>query len=307
MHWLLLFALVVMWGTAFLFTKVALRTLSPESVVGARLVLAAVLLVVATYATGRRLPRDGRRWRWMAAMALVGNVIPFSLIAWGQQGIDSGLAGILMAVMPLATVLLAHFTVEHERLTPRRLTGFALGFAGIVVLTGYDALLELRGEGTRLLSQLAVLGGALCYAVNTILTRRRPEGDALSASAGTILIAAAVMVPVVSLDGLPPASALTPAAAFAVLFVGCISTALATVTYFKLIAVAGPGFMSLTNYLIPLWAVAVGMLFLGEMPDWRAPAALALILGGVALAEGRRRRSSPASGGRAVTDRRPDP
>jgi drug/metabolite transporter (DMT)-like permease len=290
-HWLLLLSLTVMWGMSFLFTKIALRTFSPDRVVAMRFVLAGILLLAAMWLTGRRLPQDGPRWRYMVAMAMVGNVVPFSLIAWGQQRIDSGLAGILMAVMPLATIVLAHFTVSGERLDLRRAIGFVLGFVGIVVLTGPDALLELRGEGTAFLSELAVLGGALCYAVNTILTRRRPAGDSLSASAGVILIAAAVMLPVASRNGLPSLEGVGPLALGSILFLGCVSTALATVAYFKLIAIAGPGFMALTNYLIPLWAVAVGFLFLGEVPSWRALAALVLILSGIALSEGRRRSS----------------
>ena len=132
---------------------------------------------------------------FFVAMALVGNCIPFWLISWGQQGIDSGPAGILMAIMPLTTLVLAHLFVDGERLNRSRVLGFAMGFCGIVVLVGPEALLEFEGGGSALLSELAVLSGALCYAVATIVARRRPKSDALVAASGVMIAAAVIMMP----------------------------------------------------------------------------------------------------------------
>jgi drug/metabolite transporter (DMT)-like permease len=287
-HWLLLACLVAMWGSSFLFTKIALSSFSPTSLVGARIALATLLLAAMMLTTGRRLPRDRRNWLFFLLLALTGNVVPFLLISWGQQSIDSGLAGILMAVMPLTTVVLAHF-FAGERLNARRGAGFLLGFLGIVVLTGPAALLEFRGQGTPLLAELAVLAGAICYAVNTIITRRRPPGDSLVATGGVMLVASSIVLPLSLGTRLPEAAEITLAAWGAVAFLGFVSTALATVVYFKLIAVDGPGFMSLTNYLIPLCAVAIGFVVLDEVPDGSALLALALILSGIGLSEQRRR------------------
>jgi len=284
LHWLLLFALVAMWGSSFLFTKIAVAAIAPLDLVAGRFVLASVALGALLAATRRGPPRGARLWLFIAAMALIGNCVPFWLISWGQQRIDSGLAGILMAVMPLATVMLAHF-FAGERLNRFKAAGFLVGFLGIVVLVGPTVLLELSGGGTSLLSELAVLGGALCYAVNTIVARRRPQSDALVVSAGVAMTACLVMAPAAAATGLPDVGDLPLSAVIAVLVLGVVSTATATVVYFNLITLAGPSFLSLINYLIPAWAVLMGALFLGERPAWTALAGLALILSGIALAE----------------------
>lgn len=290
LHWLLLFALVAMWGSSFVFTKIAVAAIPPTGVVAGRLVLAAAVLLGLLLIARRRLPGGRRLWLFFFLMAVTGNCLPFWLISWGQQSIDSGLAGILMAIMPLTTLVLAHFFVVGERLNGAKAAGFLLGFTGIVVLMGPDTLLELEGEGTALLSELSVLGGAVCYAINTIIARRRPDSEALVATAGVMLIASLVMVPFAAVAQ-PPAIGDIPAeAALAVGFLGVVSTATATVVYFKLVTLAGPTFLSMINYLIPVWAVMLGMVALGETPEWASLLALALILSGIALAETRGRR-----------------
>ena len=291
-HWLLLFALVAMWGTSFLLTKVAVAAIAALDLVAGRFVLGTAVLLALLIVTRRRLPAGGRLWLFIVAIALVGNCIPFLLISWGQQRIDSGLAGILMAIMPLTTVMLAHFFVAGERLNRFKAAGFLLGFLGIVVLMGPAVLLELSGSGAVLLSQLSVLGGAVCYAVNTIIARHRPKSDALVAAAGVSLVACLIMAPVSAATGLPDLSTIPAPALMALAGLGVVSTALATVVYFKLIALAGPSFLSLINYLIPAWAVLAGMLVLGERPDWTAFAGLALILCGIALAETKGRKAA---------------
>ena len=297
--WVRLLALTLLWGSAFLLTKVAVSSLDPDLVVAGRLSVACVLLV--PLALLRRAgvggaPWGARLWVFLILIAVFGNALPFSLIAWGQQRIDSALAGILMAVMPLATLGLSHFLVPGERLTPYRVAGFLLGFTGVLVLMGPDAVQgAANGEGP-LLPMLAVLGGALCYAVSAILARLRPPSDALPSAAATTLLAAGLMLPLVfSPGGLdPPGDAPgepTWASLAAVLTLGAFSTAWASILYFQLIKSAGPAFLSQLNYLIPLWAVAVGMLFLGERPDSNALYALALILGGILLTQLERRRA----------------
>jgi len=285
LHWVLLLSLVVMWGSSFMLTKVAVSAIAPASVVSGRLVIAAVILLSALTLLGRRLPRWGRHWVFFIAMAVMGNCLPFWLISWGQQGIDSGVAGILMAVMPLATLLLAHVFVEGERLTMIRASGFVTGFAGIVVLVGPEAVLELTGSGSDLLPELAVLAGALCYAVATIIARRRPDSDALVAATGVAIAASLIMTPVAAVTDNPEIARIAGASLAAVAILGVVSTALATVVYFKLIALAGPSFLSLINYLIPLWAVLMGVIALDEKPDWTALGALTLVLSGIALSE----------------------
>jgi drug/metabolite transporter (DMT)-like permease len=301
--WLSLFALTVMWGSAFLFTKIAVTVLPMPAIVTARLAIAALLLAPLALLVGRRLPRGARVWVFFGLIALLGNVLPFSLITWGQRAIDSGLAGILMAVMPLATLALAHLFVPGERLTPLRVGGFVAGFAGVIVLIGPEALLAAGGERGRLLPMLAVLAGALCYGVSAILSRLRPASDALSTAAAVTALAAVMSLPAgVRIEPLAIADLGVPAIG-AVLFLGVFSTAVAMIVYFRLIQSAGPAFTSQLNYLIPLWAVAIGVLFLGEQPKPAHLLGLALILGGILLSrlEPREDRSRP----RARTDPQP--
>jgi drug/metabolite transporter (DMT)-like permease len=284
-HWVLLLALVAMWGSSFMFTSVAVSTLPPATVVAARLLIAALGLGGALVFRGRRLPASPGHRRFFVICAVVGNVLPFWLISWGQQHIPSGLAGLLMAIMPLTTLVLAHLFVENERLSGIRVLGFAIGFSGIVVLVGPNVLLELRGVGSALLAELAVLGGAVCYAANAIISQRRPPAAPLEAAAGVAIAASLLMVPLAAAADQPWQLSLTAPAAVAVAFLGIVSTGIATLVYFRLISLAGPSFLSLINYLIPIWAMALGVVALGEQPDWSALVALVLVLSGIALSE----------------------
>ena len=295
MHWLLLLALVAMWGSAFTMTGVAVRGLSPTVLVTVRLICAAILLSGLVLLRGLRFPAHGRFWLFSLLLAITGNCVPFWLISFGQQRVDSGLAGILMGIMPLTTVVLAHFFVEGERLNAIKAAGFALGFAGLVVLLGPTALSELRGQGGLLLYQVAIVGGALCYAIQAIVARHRPPADPQVAAAGVMLAGGLIMLPL-GLPGAPAELAAAPAAAlWALAALTVIATSIATVVFLKLVVIAGPSFTSFINYLIPVWAVLMGMAFLGERPGLGAVIALALILAGIGLTElGRRRVMRPA-------------
>ena len=145
---------------------------------------------------GYTFPPVGRAWLPYVVLAVVGNCLPFWFITWGQKSIDSALAGILMAIMPLTTLLLAHFFVAGERMTRNRVAGFLLGFMGIVVLMGPAALAGLGGSPIEILAQLSVLAGALCYAANGVIIRVTLKGDVMVASAAIIAIAAVISVPV---------------------------------------------------------------------------------------------------------------
>ena len=169
--WVLLLALVAMWGSSFMFNKRGLETVTPLALVAARLAVGALVLLIVVHARGMRLPQIGPVWAAYTAMGFVGNALPFFLITWGQQAIDSALAGILIAAMPLATLLLAHFIIAGEHLTQRRAAGFLVGFAGILVLMGPAVATRSRGSTLQVVSELAVLGGALCYSTNSILAR----------------------------------------------------------------------------------------------------------------------------------------
>ncbi len=286
--WLLLFALVAMWGSSFMFNSIAVSSLSPLVIVAGRVGVAAIVLIVFVYASGRRLPALDRHWWPFVVVALIGNAIPFYLITWGQQVVESALAGILMAFMPLATIVLAHFLIAGEHMTKQRAIGFAGGFCGIVLLMGPAALAGIGGDAVRVISQLAVLGGALCYAMQSVLTRLIIKGDVLVAAAATLLVASLIVVPLALWQ--TPLSTLAPRwqSVAAVGWLGVVPTAIATVLYFQLIRSAGPSFMAVVNYLSPSVAVLLGLWVMGEHPSPNAYLGLALILVGIAVAQRRR-------------------
>ncbi len=291
--WLFLLCLTVMWGSAFVLTKVAVTGLAPGHVVIGRIVIACMLLLPLGLAMAGRLLSGRRTWIFLVLIAFFENVLPFSLISWGQQYIDSSLAGILMATMPLVTLVLAHFTLPGERLTSRRAGGFTLGFFGVVLLLGPDAILPLHNSDGYLLPILAVVAGAVSYSISAILARLRPDGDAVSSAAATTLVAAVMILPAtLPASDLADLSMVGHAQILAVLLLSVFSTALATIVYFHLIACAGPSFVSQLNYLIPVWAVLIGYLVLGETPQERHLYALGLILAGILLAQWQGRRIS---------------
>ncbi len=305
--WGRLLALTGMWGSAFLLTKVALAGILPELVVAGRLAIACLVLVPLALTIdargGERTQWSGRLWLFMILIGLFGNVLPFNLIAWGQQRMDSGLAGILMAVMPLATLGLAHVFVPGERLTVYRIGGFLAGFAGVVVLMLPQGVAAgaPAGDPVPPLAMLAVLAGALCYAISAVLARLRPPSHPLPSAALTTLIATGIMLPWLLLPGgIPDPDLPSGSSLLAVLALGLFSTAWASVIYFGLIRSAGPAFVSQLNYLIPLWAVGIGVVFLGEEPRPSQLLALALILGGILFTRLERRPRAvvdPAGGG----------
>ncbi|WP_417480999.1 DMT family transporter [Maricaulis sp.] len=279
--WALLLVLTLLWGSAYAFIKHAVLSFSPAALIFVRISVAAALLTMWTYARGHRLPPlNDKRWLWFAALGLFGNTLPFFLISWGQQTIDSALTGILVATMPLTTIALAHVFVPGEQMNARRLAGFLLGFAGVVVLLGPVALRGLGGAG--LVAQLAVLGAAVCYGINAVLARLLPDTSPSLSGAGMLIMGAVLALPfgVWDLAHMQPA----PVSAWMnVLWLALGPTALASGLLMQIARTAGPSFLATVNYMTPIAAVATGLL-IGETVGWNALLALAIILAGVWLA-----------------------
>jgi drug/metabolite transporter (DMT)-like permease len=286
--WALLLALVAMWGSSFMFNKQGLASVGPITLVAARVAIAAVVLIAVVHARGMRLPAFGPVWGAYTVLGLLGNALPFFLITWGQQVVDSAVAGILMAAMPLSTLVLAHCFVAGERMSAARVSGFAIGLAGVVLLMQPALASGGGGAAIQALSQLAVLGGALCYSANSILARLLVKTDFLVAAAATLLVATIAVVPLAIVLERPWQLDPTLGSMASIAWLGLGPTALATILYFRLISSAGPTFMSLVNYLSPAVAVFLGVALLGEQPGVNAYGGLALILSGIALSQWRR-------------------
>ena len=279
-------ALALMWGSAFLLTHFALQSLPAASVAWLRIAVATLVLHFLCVLQREPIPRDPALWLRFAWLGLIGAACPFFLIGWGQERVPSGLAGILMAVMPLFTLLLAPLFGEREESHPRRFVGFICGFLGVVLLAGPSALLAWSGEGSLLLRQCAILSGAICYAFNAHFIRRLPRQlSTLSMSACMSLCACVWMLPLFLSEW---AQWQRPdfVGLISIVGLGLFPTALATVMHVQLIHSAGAGFFSLTNYLIPPIAVVLGILFAGESFEWRSLLAMAIILFGIAQATG---------------------
>ena len=291
--WLLLFGLGVIWGAAFMATKLATLDFAPLTIAGLRLSIAAITLTTVMWLRGARFPgvtTPRERQFWLAALAVgfLANVLPFTTLSWAQRHIDSGLAGVLMTTMPLIILPLGHFFVPGERITLRKLAGFLIGFAGVGVLIGPDAFLSLgTGSSLALLAQASCFLAAFGYASGSIVSKRAPQLGLLRFGAAALILAALMAVPLALALENPFKVAPSPAGLAAVLYLGLVPTALATVMLLAVISSAGPGFLSLVNYQVPLWAVVFGVTFLGETPSPRLGIALVMILFALTVAQSR--------------------
>jgi drug/metabolite transporter (DMT)-like permease len=279
--------LSVSWGLAFYLIAVALRGFGPLTVVLLRLLVGALVLYPIMRWQGGRLPAELHWWVRFALLSACGNLLPFSLITWSETRISSGQAGLLMALMPISTVLLAHVFVAHEQLTRRRLLGIGLGFAGVTVLVGAEALSEFGGA--QLLAQLAVLVATLSYAVNAVYTKRLPHIDTLVVATGSLIAGTLMLLPVALVLEQPWLTRAPIDAWLAAIALGVFATGLATWVYFKVVSDCGPGFLSVINYLIPAIAFAAGVVFLGEAARPSQFVGLLVICAGIALSQPRRR------------------
>jgi drug/metabolite transporter (DMT)-like permease len=280
--YVLLFALAAIWGASFPLIKLSVETILPMTLVAARLVIAAAGMLVYLWARGLRLPSDGAIWRDFVVLAVAGNILPFALISWGEVVIDSGLAAILMAVMPLSSLVLAHVFTRDERLSPAKLAGVLVGFVGIIVLVGPGVL---AGLGLEVLAQIAVASAAVCYAIANVYTRVRGVValPAAVTSAGVLLCAAILSIPLSMLIDRPWDLAPTTDSILALLVLALVCTSLAYLILFHLIKTTGATFVAFINYLVPVFGVAFGAIFLGETVQAGALVGLALILAGIAM------------------------
>ncbi len=287
----LLLLLGSIWGGSFLFIKMAVADIPPMTVAATRIVIGGAVLAAVAAGRGQNLWRLRHHWRPLLVMGAFGTMLPFVMIGWGETHIDSGLAAILMAAVPFNTILLAHLFVREEPLSWSKILGVVLGFAGVVVLIGPEALNQLGGQA---LAQIVVLLATVCYAVNSIIARRLNHFSGETAGAGMLIAAAIFAVPLSLALDRPWELAPSGTALFAVVTLGWLCTGAGYLLFFRIIARAGAGFVSLNNFLVPLFGVIWGAIVLGERLEPRAFIALLLILAGVAAPRLLQRRSAEA-------------
>jgi drug/metabolite transporter (DMT)-like permease len=287
----MLTVLALIWGASFMLIKIADRQLAPATLILGRLGSAALLLAaIAFVRLGPRATLAELRgaWRWLVVVGLVNTAIPFWLLSWGETRIDSGLASIIQGAVPIFNALLAFAFFREARVSGLRLLGLAIGFVGVALLVG------AQPEG-KLLGALAVVGMALCYAIGTLIAGRHLRGT-------SPLVVALASTAVSTVAALPAGILQAPAGVWqgetiaAILVLGFVGTGIAYLLFFALIQRAGANYATLVTFLVPPIALAYGAIFLGESFGPTAFVALALILGGVALATGSVRLASWRAG-----------
>lgn len=287
LEWSMLVALSILWGGSFFFTSIALTGLPPFTIVVLRVGIAAIVLNLVLPVLGLRVPMTLRAWAAFFSLGVLSNALPFCLIVWGQTQITSGLASILNATTPLFTVLIAHVATDDEKMSANRLAGVLIGFAGVTALIGPEAL---AGAGSNVLAQLACIAAAVCYGCSGVYGRRlRTMGIApLVASTGMVTASTLLLIPIALIVDRPwmlvPPS---PAAWGAVLGLAMLSTVVAYFLYFRILATAGATNLMLVTFLIPVSAILLGVLVLGEQLEPQHVLGMALIGAGLAATDGR--------------------
>lgn len=287
LEWAMLLALSVVWGGSFFFVGIAVKELPPLTIVALRTSLAAILLWLAAPALGFVMPRRREALVAFLVMGLLNNAIPFCLIVWGQTQLASGLASILNATTPLFTVLAGHFLSADDRMTPPRLAGALCGLFGVAVMIGPQLV---EGLGSGVLAELAILGAAVSYAFASLFGRRfrRLGIDPIATATGQVTASSLMLVPIALIVDRPWTLPMPGAATIAAIAaIASLSTALAYILYFRILAGAGATNVVLVTLLAPVSSILLGAIFLHEHLEIRHFLGLALIGLGLACIDGR--------------------
>ncbi|MEC8078228.1 MAG: DMT family transporter [Pseudomonadota bacterium] len=287
-NWFLLILLSAIWGGAFTLNKIALDSFTPEVIVAGRLISGSIFLVALIYFLYKKFSINLSQINYYLFMSLVGIVIPFIAIITGQKNIDSAMAGILMATMPISTILLSHIFLEDEKMNKQKFIGFIISFLGVFLLIYRDDLFKDNSISETFESQLLVMLGATLYAFAAIYGKKYKITDPLSASTGTILFATFFMtIYLIFIDNSNP-NYFDLMLDLNILLLGILCTAIATVIYFQILQTEGASFLSIMNFLIPLWAILFGIIVLSDQFSWNYIFGLLVILFGIKLANSNR-------------------
>lgn len=291
-EWLLFLSLSAVWGSSFLWIKIAVQDVGPFTLVAWRLLFGSVGMGLVLWFNKTSLPRSGVTWRDLAALGLVNTALPFVLISWGEQTIDSAVASILISTVPLFTLVIAHLFLQDDPMTLRRVAGLLIGFGGVLTLMSRD--LD-GGFEAGLAGQFAVLGAALSDASGAVFARLRlryvhPFVQAFAPMAVADAVVWSFAWPVEG-GALVPA---VPITWLALLWLGLLGSCLAYILYFSLLQRVGPTRTTMVTYLIALFGVALGVIFLNEPLDARLVGGGALVVVGIAVVNWRpRQRERP--------------
>jgi drug/metabolite transporter (DMT)-like permease len=287
-----LLVLAAVWGSSFLFIKIGVAEMHPVTLVATRLVVGATILLVVLYGRGLRLPTEARTWVDLLVVGVTGLIIPYVLITWGEQFIDSNLAAILNATVPLFSVLLTYIWTRDEQWNSLKLAGILVGFAGVMVAVGIGAI---NGDRASLEGDIAILVASFFYAIAGIYGRRAFRGmPALVPATGQLVSGAVLITPVALLGWGIPDPLPSSIAIGAVLALGVLGTSVAYILLYWLMERIGATRTSMVTYLLPPFAIVYGAVFLDEAISRNAILGLGLVIVGILLANGVLRLDLPA-------------
>jgi len=276
---LLLVVLATLWGASYTFIKVGVETVPPVTLIAARTLIAAILLLALIRWRGLLLPKDAATWRRFLVQACLNSAIPFTLIAWGERWVDAGLATVLNSTAPIFTFLLTIAVTQHEPVTARKLLGVASGIVGVCLIVGVEAL---SGLGQQILAPTAIMAATVCYAGAAIFGKTFKDLDPMLPAAGSLICGAAILSPVSLVIDQPWTLSPSRESILALIGLSVFSTALALVIYFRLVQTLGSVGVTSQAYLRVPIGVAIGMVFLGETLTLAAWVGVACVVVGVA-------------------------
>ena len=278
--YIVLFALGALWGSSFGAIKIALHGVTPLTVMSVRILLAGAALLLLILVRKTPLPRGIQNWIKIGWMALFGTLIPFFLVPWGQLQIDSSLAAILMAVNPLFALTLGHFFSDHESFTLRQLLAMLVGFSGILLVFGENAISSINGN---IWAQLAVIGAGFCYTISGVIVPSVRGASADSVSSSIFICSSVIVFPLWMILEQPWSLHFETESLLALTHLGLVSTGMAFLMRYYIILRAGAVFLSYVAFIIPMFGILFGILFLGETISVNTMGAVVLILSGVFL------------------------
>jgi len=278
--YIVLFALGALWGSSFGAIKIALHGVTPLTVMSVRILLAGAALLLLIRVRKTPFPRGIQNWIKIGWMALFGTLIPFFLVPWGQLQIDSSLAAILMAVNPLFALTLGHFFSDHESFTLRQLLAMLVGFSGILLVFGENAISSINGN---IWAQLAVIGAGFCYTISGVIVSRVRGASADSVSASIFICSSVIVFPLWMILEQPWSLHFETESLLALTHLGLVSTGMAFLMRYYIILRAGAVFLSYVAFIIPMFGILFGILFLEETISVNTMGAVVLILSGVYL------------------------
>ncbi len=283
--WLLLLVLVVCWGSSFAITKIAVETIPASWVAAGRLSVAAAVLLPLVIVRGRGLAHVFKHWGWVLWLTLAGTIVPFVLMAWGTKQIASGLAGVLMAFVPLVILVFAHFLLPDERMTRPKAIGFGLGFTGVIILIGPQNLVNFEAQGMAFWGQAAIIASTLFYGSHAATTRLMPSVGTLELATATMLLGAVIALPLCLWTAPSALADASVRSLLALAALGVFPTAIASLALYRSLTRAGATFTATCNYMIPIYAVVLGAVWLDEVITLTTIGGCALVLTGIAVSQ----------------------